>query len=58
MIAAHRPVHDDKAQPESARLRDLGDRVCCALTALAAVSAFALLAWYVWQMPAISIIGP
>jgi hypothetical protein len=34
------------------RLRDWGDRLCCAALMVAAVGGVALLCWYVWQMPA------
>ena len=53
-------MHDQSLSPESptenaarGRLRDWGDRLCCAALLAAGLCGAALLAWYCFQMPAL-----
>jgi len=53
-------MHDQLTHPEAntegaarRRLRDWGDRLCCAALLAAGLGGAALLGWYVWQMPAL-----
>ena len=53
-MAVHYPNTGPATQgSDRPRLRDWGDRLCCAALVAAALAGFALLAWYVWQMPAL-----